>query len=174
MTDDATERDRLRQAIAAAMHAKQWERARAELARLAARGAGPEEIDRLRHAIETELVAGQDWAASSARWKSVLDEFPDEPCLWPFAARCFMQTAEFSEADPLLGRLCEQQPDNFEVWMYYAINAQNQHRWVAAVERWDRAIALRPDDPNIKTLRGDAIWNAEMQAMDQALDGEPS
>ena len=158
--------------VTSAIDAGNWEVARALLARLSHVGSPSptaSELDALRHQIESALVRETDWAASAVRWKATLAEYPDEPELWPFAARCFIQVAELEDADRVLGKLCERYSDDFENWMYYAMNAEHQHRWSAAVERWDRVIALRPDDPGIKTLRGDAIWNAEMQAADEAF-----
>ncbi len=154
-----------------------WERARALLACAAAcENAGAwnaDEFEALRHEIESALVAEQDWTAATIRWRAALRDFPDEPVLWPFAARCFIQAHAYEDAEPVLLRIAEAYPDDADNWMYAAVNAEHLHNWSVAVERWNRVVALRPTDPNMKTLRGAAIWNAEMLAWDKLSDEQP-
>ncbi len=160
----------IRAAIEQAVERGSWEYARALLARGVRHPGpskiGPDDIERLRHTIEMALVNESDWPQATIRWRETLAEFPDEPAIWPFAASCFIQSSAFADAENVLRLMCDQQPDNVENWMYFAINAEHQHRWTDAVERWNRVVALRPDDARMKTLRGDAIWNSEMLATD--------
>ena len=164
----------VRAAIEQAVERGAWEYARALLARSVRHPGfspiGSDDIERLRHTIETALVNETDSTQATIRWRETLAEFPDEPAIWPFAASCFIQSSAFADAESVLCLMCERQPDNVENWMYFAINAEHQHRWADAVERWNRVVALRPDDSRMKTLRGDAIWNSEMLATDAVED----
>lgn len=126
------------------------------------------ELVQLRHEIDLKIIGEHDWPEASIRWKKAVSAFPGEQTLWPFAARAFIQNADFDAAEEVLGNLCRHEPNQHEHWIYYARNAESRHSWAEAVNRWTHVVRLVPNDPSMKDARGEAIWHAEMQAEEEA------
>jgi tetratricopeptide (TPR) repeat protein len=111
-------------------------------------------------------AARLDWSTAALRWQHILERFPDTPALWAMAATAYREAGLFEPADLLLSRAIAVEPDRLDLRVQYAMVADKQENWTLAIERWDTAHRLWPDEPNIRNSRGDAIWQEASQRLE--------
>ncbi|MCQ8242171.1 tetratricopeptide repeat protein [Rhizosaccharibacter radicis] len=105
----------------------------------------------------------QDWKSAALRWQAILSAFPDVHAFVSMAAASLMEAGDYDRARTLLREALVREPERLELHVRLAVLAERQENWEDAVQCWDVAHRLRPDDANIRNSRGDAIWqrNAE-------------
>ena len=112
-------------------------------------------------------AARRDWGTAAQRWQRILRLFPDTPGLWSMAATAYREAGLVEPAELLLARAIALEPSRVDLHVQYALLAEGQEKWALAVERWDAAHRLWPDEPNIRNSRGDAIWQEASQRLEQ-------
>ncbi len=112
-------------------------------------------------------AACHDWPAAALRWQHILKRFPDTPAMWSMAATAYREAGLFEPADLLLTRAIAAEPNRLDLRVQYAMVADKQENWALAIERWDTAHRLWPDEPNIRNSRGDAIWQEASQRLER-------
>ena len=103
-------------------------------------------------------VARKDWIEATRRWRKLMRKDCGIPAYWVLAALTYIEAGLFTEAEHLLLRALEREPQRPEWRIHHARLAERQDDWATAVVRWDLVLCLMPDDPNIQNSRGDAIW----------------
>ena len=107
-------------------------------------------------------AARRDWTEAADRWARLLADLPEATMLWPMAAAAFREAGDLGRAEKLLGDGIRAAPDDLELRIQHALAAEKAKNWVAASERWDEVMRLRPDDQNLRNSRGNAVWERQL------------
>lgn len=126
----------------------------------------PEDAEIAAHYAELAKSRG-DWQEAARRWDDVVQHFPNLTMLHSLATVSFAGAGQFDRAEAMMEKLIAADPENVELRVRHAMLADSQNLWRAAMDRWDEALRLRPDDPNIRNARGDAIWQWQAHNLEE-------
>lgn len=139
---------------------------RAEAVLQAAIARFPDDVEIAAH--HAELAADRGDAMESARrWRAMIARSASLGALCIVASKRLAAAGEHEAAEAVLGRAIADEPTRGDLRVEFAKLAEGQGRWDVAVERWDIAHSLMPDDPNIRNARGDAIWQANAAKLER-------
>jgi len=128
----------------------------------------PEDAELAAHHAEV-AYSQEKWEEAAARWSAILRKFPDLTMLHALAVVSFAAAGHFSRAEELMGNLVTESPESVELRIRHAMLSDRQGQWSLSVERWDKALHLCPDDPNIRNARGDAIWQWQATKLEEGV-----
>ncbi len=114
-----------------------------------------------------------DWPEAATRWQAVLDSYPGPNSFDVLAAVAFREAGLHEKSGYLLKRALEESPNDIALNIHSARLAEAEGDWKTAVQWWDRAHRLAPDDLNVRNARGDAIWHAGLSNSQIASQSEP-
>src|SRR5581483_5440084 len=95
-----------------------------------------------------------------------IQRFPNRPIVWGMAATAYREAGLIDLAEELLSKAIGLDPKNVELQVEYAVTAERNGAWTAAISRWNRALDLSPDNLNIQNCRGNAIWQETIARLD--------
>ena len=104
------------------------------------------------------------WKAAEADFKRALELEADQPYVLNYLAYSWIeQQRNFEEAEEMLIRAVEREPDDGHItdslgWLYYRLGD-----FTEAVVHLERAVELQPQDPVINDHLGDAYWRVNRQ-----------
>ena len=113
-------------------------------------------------------IAGvrKNWMEAAERWRQVLLEFPQTSSVWSMAATAYREAGDLEAAEKLLARAVSSEPDRLDLRVMQALTAEKARDWELAVTRWDDALALSPNDANMRNLRGNAQWEQQIALLE--------
>jgi tetratricopeptide (TPR) repeat protein len=117
----------------------------------------PEDVEIAAHHAQVPAKK-QDWVEAARRWQKLLRQSPDTAALWEMASAAYREAGLFEPAEQLLARAIAADPERVDLRVNHAMLAERQEDWHTALARWNTALAMRPEDLNIRNSRGDAIW----------------
>ena len=94
--------------------------------------------------------ARRDWSAATTRWRTVLEQFPDDNESLAGLAAALRGASRFEEAEAVLATEAEGASADLALMSEYARIAAARHCLAEAVCRWQRAMARFPDVPAVR------------------------
>jgi tetratricopeptide (TPR) repeat protein len=102
----------------------------------------------------------RDWTTAEARWRHVMDRFPEHAIGWVGLGDLLRNAGRFDEAETQLTAALHRFPGNIEPKRHLAALATSRRDWPVALRLWEELKRKYPRNPGVLRGIAQALWQA--------------